>query len=170
LEASPTETREYAALAANAIVDEGFVAFAEGASVPHGAGSRTVAGGHPVPGFLAYLRHQAPPDAEGRLDAFDEIFDRFVEATAVVESETGPGGNAAYNRSMNAAEEIFEQFFAERTEDTVRQLHRGFGDPSTPIDMSRVTTASAAGGGCALTLALGAVVLLSADRLGGRSR
>ena len=163
LEPSPTETREYAALAAQAIVDEGFAVFAQGSSMPHGTGSQTVAGGNPVPGFLAYLRSSAPADAAGRLDALDEIFERFVEETEAVEAQTGPGGNAAYNRSLNAADEILQQFFAERTEDAVRQLHEGFGDASTrPIDLSKVTVGTAAAsGGC--LLAAGAFVGLIAS-------
>jgi hypothetical protein len=165
LQASPTEAREYAAIAAQAIVEEGFAEFARGSSVSHGTGSNMVAGGSPVPTFLTYLRSSVPSDAGGQLDAFDEIYERFVLETERVEA-AGPlaGGNAAYNRASNAADEIFSQFFSERTEDTVRQLHKGFGDANTsPIDMSKVTigrSGSLSGGGCAVMsfAALGAAV------------
>src|SRR4051794_34511703 len=73
LEGSGKEAHDYAAFAAEAIVDDGFFPFAHGSSMPHGSGSRTVAGGNPVPGFLAYLRSSAPADAAGKLDSFDEI-------------------------------------------------------------------------------------------------
>jgi hypothetical protein len=155
LQASAKEARDYAAIAAQTIVEDGFAEFARGSSVPHGTGSKTVAGGSPVPTFLTYLRSSAPSDAGGRLDAFDEIYERFVLETEQVEA-AGPlgGGNAAYNRAVNAADEIFSQFFTERTEDTVRQLHDGFGDATTPpIDMSKVTigrSGSLSGGGCAV--------------------
>jgi len=50
----------------------------------------------PSPGFLAYLR-SVPEDAPARLDAFDEIFQRFVDLTATVEAagESGALSNAA---------------------------------------------------------------------------
>src|SRR4051794_30709083 len=73
LEANAPEAPEYAGMAAEAFVDEGFVRFAHGSSMPQGSGSRTVAAGNPVPGFLAYLRSSAPADAAGKLDSFDEI-------------------------------------------------------------------------------------------------
>jgi hypothetical protein len=148
---SEAEVRDFAGVAAQSIVDEGFAVFAEGASMPHGSGSKTVAGGNPVPGFLAYLRSTAPADAAGKLESFDEIFERFVEETEAVEAATGPGGNAAYNRAMNAADEIFEAFFEQETETTVRQLHDGFGDASRPVDLSKVTLERAGAGGCVVT-------------------
>jgi len=49
LEASEKEAHSYAAITATEIIDEGLVPFAEGNSIPHGAGSNTVAGGSPVP-------------------------------------------------------------------------------------------------------------------------
>ncbi len=167
LEASEQEAHSYAAIAAAVIVDEGFVQFAEGNSFPHGSGSHTVAGGHPVPGFIAYLRSWAPGDAAGKLDGFDEIFQRFVDLTATAEAagESGALSNAAYNRSLNAAHEIVQQFFEARTADTVQQLHRGFGDRGTAaIDMSKVSIGTAAaGGGCAVA----ALALMSAGALIG---
>lgn len=172
LQASDAERREYAALAAEAIVDEGFAVFAEGASLPHGSGSHTVAGGNAVPGFLAYLRSSVPADAAGKLDRFDEIYDRFVEATAAVEAQTGPGGNAAYNRAENAADEILDEFFAQRSENTVRQLHDGFGDAGTaPIDMSKVTVGrGATAGGCALLATLVLAAVTGTAAIGARIR
>ncbi len=165
LEPTQQEARTFAATAANEIIEVGFAGFAEGNSVPHGSGSKTVAGGTPVPGFLAYLRRSAPGDEIGRLEAFDEIFGQFVELTATVEASTGPGGNAAYNRSTNAANEILEQYFEARSEDFVQKLYDGFGDDSTPaIDMSKVTAGKAiAGGGCviaALVLMVGLAALV----------
>jgi hypothetical protein len=162
LEASAKEKRDYAAIAAEAIIDDGLAVFARGSSMPHGSGSNTVAGGNPVPGFVAFLRSAAPSDAVGKLDAFDAIFERFVAETERVEAATGPGGNAAYNRALNAANEILYQFFAERTDDTVRQLHDGFGDASTaPIDLSKVKIGRAgASGGCAI-MAVSAGVLFA---------
>jgi len=124
LQASESEALKYAASAANEIVDEGFTAFAEGNSVPHGAGSHTVAGGSPVPGFVAYLRRSAPTDEDGRLASFDDIFQRFVELTATVEATIGPGGNAAYNRSENAANEIMQQYFQARSTEFVQNSTR----------------------------------------------
>jgi hypothetical protein len=158
--------REYAALFAAEIIDQGFVSFAEGNSVPHGSGSNYVAGGNPVPGFLAYLRNTAPREDAGKLDQFDEIYERFVDLTATVEAATGPGGNAAHNRASNAANEIFDSYFRERTDDTVRQLHDGFGDASTPVDMSKVSIGAATGGGCLIAslTATGAMVLATIAR------
>jgi hypothetical protein len=171
LEATEREARDYAAIAAEAIVDDGFAVFAEGASLPHGSGSKTVAGGHPVPGFIAYLRSSAPADAAGKLDVFDEIFEKFVEYTAVVEAAHGPGGNAAYNRSENAANEIFDQFFAERTEATVTQLHEGFGDASTqPIDMSKVTAGRAGTAGGCVVMAVGMIGFVAGALLRATAR
>lgn len=122
-----------------------------------------------MPGFIAYLRGSPPKDAAGKLDAFDEIFQRFVDETSRVEAagETGPLANAAYNRSMNAADEILQAYFAETTPSFVAQLHESFGTADTPpIDMSKVTVAQAAsGGGCAvaampLILVLGLLAVL----------
>jgi len=168
LEASEKEAHSYAATAATEIIDEGFAAFAEGNSVPHGSGSHTVAGGNLVPGFIAYLSRSAPADDEGRLEAFDEIFQRFVDLTATVEAagESGVLSNAAYNRSLNAANEIFQQYFEMRGDDFVQNLHKGFGDGSTPpIDMSKITvTETMAGSGCAIA-ALAMVVSATAATL-----
>jgi hypothetical protein len=154
LEATDKEARSYAAGAAMEIIDEGLAGFAEGNAVPHGAGSHSVAGGHPVPGFIAYLNRTAPKDEDGRLEALDEIFERFVELTATVEAEgeQGPLLNAAYNRSENAASEILQGYFEVRTKDFVHKLHDGLGNTDTPpIDMSKVTAGKAvAGSGCAV--------------------
>jgi hypothetical protein len=156
LETSEKEAHSYAATAANEIIEEGFAAFAEGNSVPHGSGSNTVAGGIPVPGFIAYLNRSVPADNEGRFEAFDEIFQRFVDLTATAEAagESGVLSNAAYNRSLNAANEILQQYFELRCDDFVQNLHKGFGDDSTPpIDMSKVTVAKTmAGSGCAVVV------------------
>ena len=66
--------------------------------------------------------------------------------------ESGALSNAAHNRAQNAADEILKAYFEERTEDAVRQLHKGFGDASTPpIDMSKVTLGKVTvGSGCAV--------------------
>jgi len=150
LEASEKETRSYAATAANEIIEEGLAGFAEGNSVAQ----KRVAGGSPVPGFIAYLKRSAPEDTEGRLEAFDEIFQRFIDLTATVEAagETGALANAAYNRSVAAANEILQGYLELRSEDFVQKLHVGLGDDDTPmIDMSKVTAGKAvAGGGCAI--------------------
>jgi hypothetical protein len=162
LAVSEKEAYSYAAITATEIIDEGLVPFAEGNSIPHGSGSNTVAGGSPVPGFLTFLR-SVPEDAPARLDAFDEIFQRFVDLTATVEAggESGALSNAAYNRAQNAADEILKAYFEERTEDAVQQLHKGFGDASTPpIDMSKVTLGKVTvGSGCAVVVL---VVIVSA--------
>jgi len=156
LEVTEQDAHSYAGSAAMEIIDEGFAGFAEGNSVPHGAGSHTVAGGHPVPGFIAYLKRSVPQDEQGRLEAFDDIFQRFVELTATVEAEgeSGPLANAAYNRAENAANEILQEYFALRTRNFVEKLHDGFGDSSTPpIDISKVTVGkTVAGGGCAVAM------------------
>jgi hypothetical protein len=150
LEASEKETRSYAATAANEIIEEGLAGFAEGNSVAQ----KRVAGGSPIPGFIAYLKRSVPEDEEGRLDAFDEIFQRFIDLTASVEAagETGVLANAAYNRSVAAANEILQGYFELRSEDFVQKLHEGFGDSSTPaIDMSKIAVGkAAAGSGCAI--------------------
>lgn len=150
VEASEKETRSYAATAANEIIEEGLAGFAEGNSVAQ----KRVAGGSPVPGFIAYLKRSAPENEEGRLEAFDEIFQRFIDLTATVEAagETGVLANAAYNRSGAAANEILQGYFEARSEDFVQKLHKGFGDDDTPaIDMSKLTAGKAvAGGGCAI--------------------
>jgi hypothetical protein len=150
LEASEKETRSYAATAANEIIEEGLAGFAEGNSVAQ----KKVAGGSPTPGFIAYLKRSAPENEEGRLDAFDEIFQRFIDLAASVEAagETGVLANAAYNRSVAAANEILQGYFEIRGEDFVQKLHEGLGNTDTPaIDMSKVTAGKAvAGGGCAI--------------------
>jgi len=179
LEASENEAYSYAASAANEIINEGLAGFAEGNSVPHGAGSHTVAGGTPVPGFIAYLNRSVPEDENGRLDAFDDIFQHFVDLTATVEAagESGPLANAGYNRALNAVNEILQQYFEMRSEDFVQKLHEGFGDGSTPaIDMSKVTAGKTiAGSGCAIaalaimssvTVAAGVCVSFRATRNG----
>lgn len=150
LEASEKEARSYAATAANEIIEEGLAGFAEGNSVAQ----KRVAGGIPVPGFIAYLKRSAPEDKDGRLEAFDEIFQRFVDLTATVEAagETGVLANAAYNRSVAAANEILQGYFELRSEEFVQLLHEGFGDDDTPmIDMSKVIAGRAVvGGGCVI--------------------
>jgi hypothetical protein len=152
LEASEKEAHSYAATAADEIIEEGLAGFAEGNSVAQ----QKVAGGSPVPGFIAYLKRSVPDDKESRLEAFDEIFQRFIDLTASVEAagETGVLANAAYNRSVAAANEILQGYFELRSEDFVQKLHDGFGDSSTPtIDMSKVTVGKAiAGGGCAIAV------------------
>lgn len=163
LEASDKEVRTYAATAANEVINEGFMGFAEGNSVPHGSGSHSVAGGILVPGFIAYLNRSAPQDEEGRLEAFDEIVQRFVHLTTTAEAaDIGPLTNT--NRAINAANEILQQYFEVRSEEFVQMLHDSFGDDSTPIiDMSKVTIGKTmAGSGCAiaaLVVACSAVVV-----------
>ncbi len=108
-----------------------------------------------MPGFIAYLKRSVPEDEEGRLEAFDEIFQRFVDLTASVEAagETGVLANAAYNRSLNAANEILQGYFELRSEDFAQKLHEAFGDDSTSVDMSKVTVPQAmAGSGCMIAL------------------
>jgi hypothetical protein len=149
LEASEREIRSYAATAASEISDDGLVGVAEGRSVAQ----KKIAGGTSIPDFLTYLKRSAPQDAEGRLDAFDEIFQRFVDLTASVEAagETGVLANAAYNRSLDAADAILRKYFEVRRQDLVQNLHEGFGDANTPaIDMSKVTAGKALGGGCVI--------------------
>jgi hypothetical protein len=91
LETNDKEVRRFAAAAVNEVINEGFMGFAEGNSVPHGSGSHSVAGGVRVPGFIAYLKRMAPEDEEGRLEAFDEIVQRFVDLTTAAEAaEIGP--------------------------------------------------------------------------------
>jgi hypothetical protein len=153
LDASEKEAHSYAATAANEIIEEGFAAFAEGNSISHGSGSHSVAGGILVPGFIAYLNRSAPQDEEGRLAAFDEIFQRFVDLTTTAEAaELGPLMNS--NRAINAGNEILQQYFELRCDDFVQNLHNGFGDDSTPpIDMSKVNVAKTmAGSGCAIAV------------------
>lgn len=161
LETNETETRSFAATAANEIIEEGLAGFAEGNSVAQ----KKVAGGTPVPGFIAYLKRSVPADKEGRLDAFDEIFQRFVDLTASVEAggETGVLANAAYNRSVAAANEILQGYFELRSADFAQKLHDGFGNDETPpIDMSKVTAGNVTGSGCAIA----ALSLLTAALLG----
>jgi len=149
LEPSQQEVSSYAAIAANEIIEEGLLGFAEGNSLPQ----KKVAGGRPIPGFVTYLRRSVPEDKESRLEAFDEIFQRFVDLTAAVEAdgETGVLANAAHNRSLAAANEILQGFFDLRSEDYARQLRDAFGDENTPIDMSKVTAGKAvAGNGCVI--------------------
>jgi hypothetical protein len=151
LETSDKEVLKFAATAANEVINEGFMGFAEGNSVPHGSGSHSVAGGVLVPGFIAYLNRSAPQDEAGRLEAFDEIVQRFVDLTTTAEAaEIGPLMNT--NRAVNAANEILQQYFEVRSEEFVQMLHDGFGDDGTPtIDMSKVTVGKAmAGSGCAI--------------------
>lgn len=151
LEPSEERVRSYAATAANEIIEEGFAGFAEGNSVAQ----KKVAGGTPVPGFIAYLKRSVPEDEEGRLEAFDDIFQRFVDLTASVEAagETGVLANAAYNRSLNAANEILQGYFELRSEDFAQKLHDAFGDESTSVDMSKVTAPKAmVGSGCLIAL------------------
>jgi hypothetical protein len=163
LEASEKEAHTYAANAANEIINEGFAGFAEGNSIPHGSGSHSVAGGILVPGFIAYLKRSAPEDVKGRLEGFDEIFQRFVDLTATVDAaETGATNS---NRSINAANKILRQYFEACSKEFVVKLREGFGDADTPaIDMSKVTVGKAmAGGGCAITaLAIGAGTTMAA--------
>jgi hypothetical protein len=152
LETSDSELRSFAATAVSEIIEEGLAGFAEGNSVAQ----KKVAGGTPIPGFIAYLQRSVPEDKEGRLDAFDEIFQRFIDLTASVEAagETGVLANAAYNRSVAAANEILQGYFELRSADFVQKLHDGFGDSDTPaIDMSKVTAGkAAAGSGCAIVV------------------
>lgn len=151
LETSDKEVRKFAATAANEVINEGFMGFAEGNSIPHGSGSHSVAGGVLVPGFIAYLNRSAPQDEEGQLEAFDEIVQRFVDLTTTAEAaEIGPLMNT--NRAVNAANEILQQYFEVRSEEFVQMLHDGFGGDGTPtIDMSKVTVGKAmAGSGCAI--------------------
>jgi hypothetical protein len=151
LETNGKEVRKFTATAANEVINEGFMSFAEGNSVPHGSGSQSVAGGILVPGFIAYLNRSAPQDDQGRLEAFDEIVQRFVDLTTTAEAaEIGPLTNT--NRSVNAANEILQQYFEARSEEFVQMLHDGFGDDETPtIDMSKVTVGrTMAGSGCAI--------------------
>jgi hypothetical protein len=151
LETSDKEVRKFAATVANEVINEGFMGFAEGNSVPHGSGSNSVAGGIPVPGFIAYLNRSTPQEEEGRLEAFDEIVQRFVDLTTTAEAaDIGPLTNT--NRAINAANEILQQYFEVRSEAFVQMLHDSFGDGSTPIiDMSKVTVGKAmAGSGCAI--------------------
>jgi hypothetical protein len=113
---------------------------------------------------MAYLKRSVPEDKDGRLEAFDEIFQRFVDLTASVEAdgETGVLANAAYNRSIAAANEILQGYFEIRSEDFVQKLHDAFGDEGTPVDMSKVTAGKAVtGSGCAivaLSLLIGSMV------------
>jgi hypothetical protein len=169
VEASDKEAREYSASAVKEIIEEGFLGFAEGKSVPHGTGSHTVAGGKPVPGFIAYLSRAVPPDETARLDAFDEIFERFVELTATVEAEgaSGPLANAAHNRALNAANELLQQYFESTSEGFVQRLHQAFGGRDVPpVDMAKVTVGKTMGSGCAIvaltTFATAAAVMLGA--------
>jgi hypothetical protein len=151
LETSDKEVRKFAATAANEVINEGFMGFAEGNSVPHGSGSNSVAGGVLVPGFIAYINRSAPQDEEGRLETFDEIVQRFVDLTTTAEAaEIGPLMNT--NRAVNAANEILQQYFETRSGEFVQMLHDSFGDDSTPIiDMSKVTVGKAmSGSGCAI--------------------
>ncbi len=153
LETSDKEVRKFAATAANEVINEGFTGFAEGNSVPHGSGSHSVAGGILVPGFIAYLKRSAPQDDDGRLEAFDDIVQRFVDLTTTAEAaEIGPLMNS--NRAVNAANEILQQYFEVRSEEFVKMLHDGFGDGDTPaIEMSKVTVGKAtAGSGCAVAV------------------
>jgi hypothetical protein len=165
LETSEKETRSFAATAAEEIIEEGLAGFAEGNSVAQ----KKVAGGTPVPGFIAYLKRSVPEDKEGRLDAFDEIFQRFIDLTASVEAagETGVLANAAYNRSVAAANEILQGYFELRSADFVQKLHNGFGDDETPaIDMSKVTAGKAvAGGGCVIAALLLLVIAMAVGLL-----
>ncbi len=151
LETSDKEVHKFAATAANEVINEGFIGFAEGNSVPHGSGSKSIAGGILVPGFIAYLNRSAPQDEEERLEVFDEIVQRFIDLTTTAEAaEIGPLMNT--NRAVNAANEILQQYFELRSKEFVQMLHDGFGDGDTPaIDMSKVTTGKTmAGSGCAI--------------------
>ncbi len=163
VEATDKEARDFASTAVGEIIEEGFLSFAEGNSVPHGTGSHTVAGGIPVPGFVAYVNRRVPQDDESRLEAFDEIFGRFVELTATAEAdgERGPAANAAYNRSLNAANEILEQCFLTHSEDFAQKLHQAFGrKDSEGVDLSRITVGKSVTSGCLI-----AVLMLSATAL-----
>jgi hypothetical protein len=164
LETNDKEVRRFAATAANEVINEGYMGFAEGNSVPHGSGSNSVAGGILVPGFLAYLNRSAPQDEEGRLEAFDEIVQRFIDLTTTAEAAViGPLMNT--NRAVNAANEILQQYFEVRSEEFVQMLRDGFGDSDTPaIDMSKVTAGKAmAGSGCAVAaLAIVCCMIISA--------
>ena len=91
---------------------------------------------------------------------------RFVDLTATVEAagESGALSNAAYNRAQNAADEILKAYFEQRTEDAVQQLHKGFGDASTPlIDMSKVTLGKVTVSGCVVValVAVGSVMVIA---------